>query len=112
MATVSTLDRHQPTHRAECPCCSAPLLDDDGKATASCPHFLYCWNGGVSDFDECTAEVEAILDRLPARIVEPTDQELLAALPREAVVYEFQTREFACGPVVRTDVLAIDPTAV
>ncbi len=112
MAKIVNVEWMQPTREFNCPCCSATVVNADGKpAKKPCSHFLFNFEESSGDFVDYSDTVEPILDDVTADVSGPIDQPLLAILSESAVIYQIETRDHAGGPIVRTDVLAFDPLA-
>ena len=108
MATIFTSELLQPTRRFDCPCCGKQTIRDNGKPVAQpCEHFLFSHDSDRDDFTDCTAAIDALIESVPAPQVDPLDVDFIALLPADAEIHVIETRDHAAGPVIRTDVFAI-----
>lgn len=109
MAKVVTIEWMKPTREFNCPCCSAAVVDANGRTTSQpCSHFLFNFDESLGDFVDYADSVEPILDDTDANVTGPVDDALISALPESSTIVQIETRDDAEGPIVRKDVLAFD----
>lgn len=112
MAKIVNIEWMQLTREFRCPTCSVQALNADGRpARQPCTHLLFSWEGSAEEFMHSSASVESLIENSPNEIGDPIEESFVNALPRSAVLYQIETRDHACGPVVRTDVIGFNPIA-
>ncbi len=96
-----------------CPACGAEIYTADGEPTSSpCPHLMFSWLDAVGEYDNPSSDIKSLLKQLsdaddygyePC----PHDDELLDALPDDAVLFALTQHGMACGPVSSTIIHAV-----
>ena len=96
--------------RFHCPACGAVVCSDKDLTDKPCKHLLFSWINEVGEYHNLKPSLQPHIDALidSDECFLPEDQEFLEGCPETAVLFAFEAREMACGPITTQIVHAID----
>lgn len=112
MAQIIEIENYWQGTKFCCPACGKEVFTEDGgPALKPCEHVLFSWISEVGEIYNPSAQVQRLMDESEARDEmppSPYDDELVDALPDNAVLFALTEHGMACGPVSLTVVHAIN----
>jgi hypothetical protein len=106
MAQYILIEQVWDNSKFHCPVCGAPICSADSLTDHPCPHLLFSWIDEVGEYENLSPSLEEKIDF--EEVIGPWDEDLLNKLPATAVVFAFEIRDMACGPITHTVAHAIN----
>jgi hypothetical protein len=80
-----------------CPVCGKIVCKKGEFTEKPCKHLLFSWIDQVGEFENLDPSLETLVES--EDFFHPSDQEFLDKCPDTAVLFAFDARTMACGPV-------------